>query len=249
MGSTSYTCGTDSSGCTVVKNSKYCTSGCNASTGVCNTCAANNCTSNNWTSGYHCVGSASILCTTNSSGCTVVSSTQSCSNGCSSSTGKCNNKVCNAGSKKCDYTGTWVQTCNSSGSGWSNTKYCAGAANATGSCSGGVCKITCKAPYKDCDSNMSNGCEIPVGRPNSCNKYGQTNPTNPTGCGTPHCGTSSDPYNQNQTGNWYCAFCDHCHKFATGYSWCLYGSMGNGVFSPQTCTNCCKAGQVDKVCY
>jgi hypothetical protein len=47
-------------------------------------------------------------------------------------------------------------------------------------------------------------------------------------------------------GSWHCTFCEHCHKFSNGYSWCLGGDDGN--FSPSRCASCCNDGLTDKVC-
>jgi hypothetical protein len=155
------------------------------------------------------------------------------------------NYTCKSGWGNCN--GSWDDGCETSLTTTSNCgscgKTCSSAAHATASCSGGTCKLTCVAPYEDCDKNQSNGCEIPVGVANKCDKQG-LNSSN--GCGTAYCGSSSTTAAAN-FGTWTCVFCTHCHHYSDGYAWCLF-NPGPGEFSPDRCTTCCNASLVDHVC-
>jgi hypothetical protein len=164
--------------------------------------------------------------------------------------GSCQGFRCDAGWGNCN-TG-WSDGCetplNSSSNCGRCGNRCGGAANATPACSGGTCVLQCRPPWRDCDGRYSNGCEIPVGVANRCNKDGLTNASGPPiGCGTAHCGSSSTSYAQN-FGSWTCTFCSHCHLFSGGYAWCLFGSGRKGNFSTDRCASCCNASLADKVC-
>jgi hypothetical protein len=85
---------------------------------------------------------------------------------------------------------------------------------------------------------MANGCEIPVGVANRCDRGGLDSSG---GCGTAYCGSGGDV----SFGTWTCSFCEHCHHYSNGYSWCLSAS---GEFSPDRCASCCNSTLEDKVC-
>ena len=53
--------------------------------------------------------------------------------------------------------------------------------NASAACEAGKCVLACAAPYEDCNEDPSDGCEIPVGQPNSCSRYGLTTFTSSSG--------------------------------------------------------------------
>lgn len=116
-------------------------------------------------------------------------------------------------------------------------------ANTTGGCEGGQCTVTCVDPYEDCNNDLSDGCEIPTGVANSCDKDGLTVFSSAKGatpgCGTPHCGAGKSGYGVKSFGTWHCSFCSHCKLFDDGYAWCL-PSLGR--FSAQRCQDCCKPG-------
>ncbi|MCC6747083.1 MAG: hypothetical protein IT371_05445 [Deltaproteobacteria bacterium] len=123
---------------------------------------------------------------------------------------------------------------------------CPDAPHAAGKCqSGGQCGLLCRDPYQDCDGDAKNGCEIPVGVPNGCGRSGLGANR---GCGTAWCGAKASGTLSQNFGTWHCSFCSHCHKYASGYSWCLYESGLSGVFSTETCASCCSDGQADKSC-
>jgi len=153
--------------------------------------------------------------------------------------------TCETGWDNCN--GSWSDGCESDLSQNGNCgacgKACSPQAHATASCSGGACKLTCIAPYQNCDGNDSNGCEIPVGEANSCNKKGLG-----TGCGTAYCGSSKTTEAANFA-TWTCVFCKQCHHYPDGWSWCLYLDPGApGRFSSVRCDTCCSSIWEDKVC-
>lgn len=164
--------------------------------------------------------------------------------------GVCQGYKCDKDWGNCN--GTWNDGCerplNTASNCGKCNSVCVSAANAKPYCAGSVCKLSCTSPYKDCDGKYSNGCEIPQGVANRCNKSGLTSGgSNPTGCGTPYCGSSSTTHAAN-FGTWTCTFCSHCHHFSNGYAWCLYGSGSSGNYSKDRCTSCCNASLADKVC-
>jgi len=121
---------------------------------------------------------------------------------------------------------------------------CPSAPNADATCVSGSCGLACKAPYKDCDGNRSNGCELPEGEPNRCNDQGLVGEGDPiSACGTPYCGNPSGG-NFTDHGSWYCRYCSHCIDRSPGQgSWCLWkanGGVGNfssdiGAVGSQVC--------------
>jgi hypothetical protein len=190
-------------------------------------------------------------------GCEMpLNTTSNCGNcGVACSTGAHATASCDSG--VCTYTcasgygncnGSWGDGCETSLTTSSNCgacgKTCSSMPNATATCQNGTCKVSCKSPYKNCDGKTSNGCEIPVGVANRCDKSGLNSNK---GCGTAYCGSSSTA-NAANFGTWTCTFCSHCHHYSNGYSWCLYGSSSPGQFSPDRCTDCCNDSLTDKVC-
>ena len=116
---------------------------------------------------------------------------------------------------------------------------CPAVPNATVSCVGGSCTPGCIAPYADCNNDPGDGCEIPVGVPDSCGPSGlstfSAGAGATPGCGTAYCGSGGQ--GTVSFGSWYCSFCAHCEKFADGYAWCI---PATGIYSSQRCTKCCK---------
>jgi len=164
--------------------------------------------------------------------------------------GACQGYRCASGWGNCN--GAWSDGCETplktTAHCGSCSRSCQGGSHATPSCKGGSCTLSCQAPYKDCDGKASNGCEIPVGVSGRCNKSGLTGGgPSPTGCGTAWCGSSSTSQAKN-FGTWTCVFCQHCHHYSDGYSWCLFGSGSPGNFSSARCSTCCNSGSADKVC-
>lgn len=157
-----------------------------------------------------------------------------CKYTCKSGFGDCNNDWGDG----CETSLTTTSNCGSCGDS------CKSAAHATVSCVSGSCKMSCTSPYKDCDGSAANGCEIPVGVANRCDKSGLNAST---GCGTAYCGASSQTSSVS-FGSWTCVFCSHCHLWSNGYSWCLFGTGSPGQFSTDRCSTCCNASLADKVC-
>jgi len=120
--------------------------------------------------------------------------------------------------------------------------------NSKPGCSVGMCDAICTKPWEDCDKKYDNGCEIPTGVPNRCNRGGLTLTSPPTGCGTAYCGQGSGSSVANM-GLWYCSFCTHCHKFAGGYASCIHNPPSKpGNFSTTRCSTCCDTKPKDKIC-
>jgi len=116
---------------------------------------------------------------------------------------------------------------------------CPAVPNASIGCVGGSCAPGCIAPYADCNNDPSDGCEIPVGVPDSCGPGGlstfSASAGATPGCGTAYCGSGGQ--GAVSFGSWYCSFCAHCEKFSDGYAWCI---PATGLYSAQRCTKCCK---------
>lgn len=119
---------------------------------------------------------------------------------------------------------------------------CGSVANGSAACVNGKCAVKCTAPYQDCDGKYDNGCEIPVGQANACDRSGLAafSGSKPP-CGTPYCGSAAASDAVTSFGSWHCSFCDHCYVFGNGGSYCLYSS-GTGNFSGERCATCCAAG-------
>lgn len=118
---------------------------------------------------------------------------------------------------------------------------CGVVANGVAACTNGKCTVKCTAPFQDCDGKYDNGCEIPVGRGNACDRDGLAafSGDKPP-CGTPYCGSATTSSAVANFGSWYCSFCEHCYMFGNGGSWCLFsGDTGN--FSGSRCSDCCAA--------
>jgi hypothetical protein len=162
--------------------------------------------------------------------------------------GACQGYKCEAGWGDCN--SRWDDGCETKLDGVDHCgkcgEKCLYGANSSTSCVGGKCVLSCKASFADCDKNPASGCEIPVGKPNVCNRAGLASFTGSTPpCGTAHCGTGSGS-SVKSFGTWHCKFCSHSHKFSNGYSWCLGSDDGN--FSPARCSDCSNDSQTDKTC-
>lgn len=166
--------------------------------------------------------------------------------------GKCQGFTCDKGWGDCN--GAWKDGCERSLTTTSDCGTCGAAcakvANATTACHNGACTLTCKAPYKDCDLKFANGCEIPEGVANRCDKSGLAGASSSAvPCGTAYCGSSAGSSVMN-FGTWYCRFCTHCHKFSQGWTWCVYAGTAKGEFNANNapCSSCCSASSADLVC-
>jgi hypothetical protein len=164
--------------------------------------------------------------------------------------GACQGYTCHPGWGDCN--GAWKDGCERPLTTTSDCGKCGHdckAANATTACIGGACALaSCTPPYKDCDKKYANGCEIPVGVANRCNKSGLAGLTSTGGpCGTAYCGTSAGSSVMNFT-TWHCRFCATCHKFTPGYAWCNYIGTNAGNYTKSYCSACCISNNLDKVC-
>jgi hypothetical protein len=158
--------------------------------------------------------------------------------------GACTGYVCTPGWDDCN--GYWDDGCESQLA--SDPKHCGTCLracpeppNTVATCEDGKCGFRCAPPYEDCNGDPSDGCEIPAGRPNSCDRQGLTEFTTAAkatpGCGTPYCGPSSSSDKTAESFvTWHCKFCKHCQLFDDGGAWCI-GTTGE--FSAERCTNCC----------
>ena len=115
---------------------------------------------------------------------------------------------------------------------------CPAPPHAVATCVGGACGHACVTPYQDCNGLVADGCEIPVGVANSCDRQGLTSFSAAAkatpGCGTPACGAGGGQ--DASFGSWHCSFCEHCQLFADGGSWCM---VDTGRFSSDRCDWCC----------
>jgi hypothetical protein len=165
--------------------------------------------------------------------------------------GNCDGWTCDSGYDNCN--GDWLDGCEISLKSNQHCGACdtpctvAAGLNAGASCSTGTCVLTCTGSWQNCDDDWGNGCEILVGVAAQCDTTG-LNAT--SGCGTAHCGTSSDTTNATNFGTWYCKFCSTCHHFTDGYSWCLWPAHSGGVgqWSAERCLDCCSSGSRDLTC-
>jgi hypothetical protein len=164
--------------------------------------------------------------------------------GGSCSEGACSGYVCTPGWGNCNR--SWDDGCESSLASdplhcGSCPRACRVPPNAVAICQGGRCGFECAAPYEDCNGDPADGCEIPVGRPNSCDRDGLTEFTTAAkatpGCGTPYCGPSSSGDKTAESFfSWHCEFCQHCQLFDDGGAWCI---ASTGKFSADRCPSCC----------
>lgn len=165
--------------------------------------------------------------------------------------GECQGYKCESGWGDCnhDFSDGCETPLNQNGNCGKCGTTCGPVANATSICSTeGVCTLECTPPYKNCDGVYSNGCEIPVGQPNTCNKNGLAPFTGQTPpCGTAYCG-SSQRENAANHGSWTCVFCTHCHLFSDGGAWCLSAGSEEGNFSADRCSDCCNPDDYPEVC-
>jgi len=114
------------------------------------------------------------------------------------------------------------------------------APHATGDCQDGACQLSCVAPYEDCDGDLDNGCEVPVGVANQCDVNGLNAKG---GCWTAYCG-SSNTANATNFGSYYCSDCATCNPLGANLvQWCNHdtgnwydpGAGGCGAYSMLVC--------------
>ena len=121
---------------------------------------------------------------------------------------------------------------------------CPSRPNSTVACNSGDCDYTCESPWEDCNNDMSDGCEIPTGEPNTCDLENGLNSSQ--GCGTAYCGTAPTPNKTQNYGSWYCIACANCHEPEPGmWQWCNHS--GTGRWYPAE-SGTCAAHEEDVVC-
>lgn len=108
---------------------------------------------------------------------------------------------------------------------------CGAGAHANASCSAGACQFSCEAPWEDCDGDMGNGCEVPVGVEHQCSASG----LDANGCWTAYCGASANPDASN-FGTYYCMDCATCSVPGAGQ--CQWCNHSNGLFYPADACAC-----------
>lgn len=105
----------------------------------------------------------------------------------------------------------------------------------------GTCVLTCEDPWRNCDGDPANGCEIPVGVPHACSQSGIDMDA---GCWTAYCGESQSASATN-FGTYYCMDCATCSEPSAGMChWCDHDT---GTFFPtEGCV--CGAEFLDVAC-
>lgn len=192
--------GVASDGCEVdtrssAGNCGACNAACNATNGT-PTCSNSTC-GIVCTAGFaNCNNNAADGCEVNTN--TTVSSCGSCGNACNANNGapSCNSGTCaiacNAGFQNCNgqlSDGCEVNT-NASTSHCGACNNACVAANATPACSNGNCTIgTCSGTFRDCNGQLSDGCEINSG--NNVNNCGACNNVCAVANATPSCVSST----------------------------------------------------------
>jgi hypothetical protein len=175
------------------------------------------------------------LCTSPPGAC--YESTGTCTGGDCSYTPKPSSAVCND-ADAC----TTGDHCDGSGNCVGTTMDCSRPHTTGGHCVSGSCTgWSCVSPWSNCNSNWSDGCEIPTATAARCDRSGLNSTS---GCGTAYCGSSGASNAQN-FGTWYCIGCTTCHHFADGWSWCLSANL---QWSPDRCDTCCNSSFEDLVC-
>ena len=103
--------------------------------------------------------------------CSAPSATPSCV------AGVCGIASCNTGFGDCDMSaanGCEVDLTSSLTHCGACGRACTAGANASASCTGGMCRMTCDPGFADCDMSAANGCEANLTAPTSCGACGTT---------------------------------------------------------------------------
>jgi hypothetical protein len=170
---------------------------------------------------------------------------------CVVGTGACQGYTCDSGYRDCNKDmakdGCETKVSQSSDHCGECNAPCKDGSHAKAACTSGKCKLTCDSGWGDCDGKPENGCERRLG-PATCDEKG-TNTA--SGCGVAACGKGQGTSKKTVVNfaNWHCAFCTHCKKRSAGkYSWCLFGTSGDGTYSSATCPDCCNDTLTDPTC-
>lgn len=123
---------------------------------------------------------------------------------------------------RCGDTGEATSAGSSTGAPDCDSVCIAGAHVASATCDEtGTCVLVCQPPWQDCDGEIANGCEVPVGVAHQCSVSG-LDPVQ--GCWTAYCGSSESTSAVN-FGSYYCIDCITC-EYPTGTScrWCNHAT-------------------------
>jgi len=133
-----------------------CGSTCNAGQADCDGAGGNGCEVNTNTTLAHC-GGCGMACETSLLNARATCTGGDCLIGCQTGFADCNADLTDTTGNGCEIN-TTVSLAHCGGCG----RVCAlpsGAANATPSCSGSMCRLVCNTGFRDCDGDQSNGCE------------------------------------------------------------------------------------------
>jgi len=154
--------------CTYFQSAVQCSGGCEAGRCrgdpcegvICNVPPAAHCVDREriW---YDAVGSCEA------GGCVYEQRVESCDHGCLNAA--CLPLSCEPGLTDC---GGCVNTLSDAANCGSCGKVCGPYANATASCSGGQCAMSCNSGRADCNGGLSNGCETQLGTASNCERCG-----------------------------------------------------------------------------
>ena len=145
-------CGSCNTVCNTTNGKAACVAGqcaitCNPGFGNCNGLASDGCETNLNTNTSHC-GTCPTACSTNHA--TPTCSSGTCVLTCQGSWRDCNKKVsdgCEANlNTNRNHCGSCAKACSTN--------------HATPTCSGGLCVLSCKGAYRDCNGNEPDGCEV-----------------------------------------------------------------------------------------
>lgn len=132
---------------------------CNAGFENCDLADGNGCEVNTNTSMSNC-GGCGLVCGTTLAGARAACSVGDCIVSCQTGFADCNGDLmAGSGSNGCEID-TRVSLMHCGGCGML-CELPPGAANATPVCMGSACRFTCTMGYRDCDGDLSNGCEHP----------------------------------------------------------------------------------------
>ncbi|MBI5514572.1 MAG: hypothetical protein HY909_12430 [Deltaproteobacteria bacterium] len=232
-------CGTCGAACAFPNAAPECTAGacgfsvCNSGFGDCDGTSTNGCEVNVAADTSNC-GGCGVTCAAANGASTCVA-------------GVCGLGECNPNFANCDgsvatgcevNTGRDINNCGACGNA------CPTVANATNSCSRGLCRQACNAGFENCDGDITNGCEASLTTPSNCGACGVVCATNN---GTPTCaggacavgscnagfadcnGSAADGCEVNTTNNTAnCGGCGVTCTAANGASTCVAGVCGLG---------------------
>lgn len=138
-----------------------CTIACNAGFGNCDGMLSNGCEVTLSSNALHC-GACGMACASGANA-TPVCNMSTCSVSCANGFANCDNNNAN---------GCEVNLTNSAMNCGMCGTVCAGGANATGTCAGSTCGLTCSAGFGNCNNMAADGCETPLNTNMRCGTCG-----------------------------------------------------------------------------